>query len=625
MKRRAVGTFGFRFLPVWSRRRHVLVVAAACACAPGFARAQGLARAPGFDRAPGEIVNYFNGLRVDVRGASTADYQDLILWPDNSSPSQEFSSRSSSSLVAAHSSKCLEVDPRAQAPWTNGTRVVQLPCTPGPGDPWQQWDWVLTYVSIFPWCSGPLAHPCIEPGLKAWLLKNRATSKCLDATNPTASPPPLGARLQLWDCLTQNSGIDWNTPNQAWASGSISHPTVRPPPPPLPPIHIAAVRVGDGGAQLSSASAPVFIDFLPLRADQSASSVALPTAGSSSLTMSGTAVTEGALRLSPNGRYATLAGYAAPPGVANVAATSAAVSRVVGLLDGCGDRMVDTRTRLSNAFSGGNVRGAVTDDGSHFWITGSGAAGTGGVQFADFGASTSVALTPNLSGARVPGIFADQLMVSSASGSFFGISIVGAGVPRSAQPVSLLLSAPSQSGVDGPAAPSRLSPNDFVALDFDSNVPGSDRIYVADDHAPSAGGGIHRWVNDGTRWTLTAIFAPSGPDVGIRGLAGQIFVDGLVHLFATTTETTENRILAFVDDGLNQGFDVVAVAPPNTAFRGLDFAPVCPPAPGPESTAAPLALPASSPSLARWLAVLLAVLGTISAATRSRRARSWGA
>ena len=73
------------------------------------------------------------------------------------------------------------------------------------------------------------------------------------------------------------------------------------------------------------------------------------------------------------------------------------------------------------------VRGAVTDDGSRFWVTG----GTGGVRLAPFGtigSTTQVAANPD--NARVPTIADGQLFASSASGVFQGVNTVGLGLPR---------------------------------------------------------------------------------------------------------------------------------------------------------------------------------------------------
>jgi hypothetical protein len=126
--------------------------------------------------------------------------------------------------------------------------------------------------------------------------------------------------------------------------------------------------------------------------------MALPTTVNGAqkrLTMSGSATSEGALSLSADGRYVTLAGYDAPVGTASVASTAGStVNRVVGRL--AADGTLDTSTSTT-ALSGNNIRGATTDDGSRFW-----AVGPGGVQyFGSPGSSTSTTINSGIN-ARVP-------------------------------------------------------------------------------------------------------------------------------------------------------------------------------------------------------------------------------
>jgi hypothetical protein len=101
-----------------------------------------------------------------------------------------------------------------------------------------------------------------------------------------------------------------------------------------------------------------------------------------------------------------------------------------------------------------------------------------------------------------------------------------------------------------------ISPYSFVLFDTDG-INGFDTLYVADDRAPNVGspllgGGIQKWlllptaVDGGTvdMWTLSATFTASA----VRGLAG-IKIGSDIHLIATSTETSANKILYFIDDG----------------------------------------------------------------------------
>src|SRR6201999_371590 len=83
-------------------------------------------------------------------------------------------------------------------------------------------------------------------------------------------------------------------------------------------------------------------------------------------TLQGDSNAVGALARSVNGRYVTLAGYQTAVG-GNPEATGA---RVVARVDAAGN--VDTSTTLGKTFEKEKIRGAVTNDGSGFWVTGNG-------------------------------------------------------------------------------------------------------------------------------------------------------------------------------------------------------------------------------------------------------------
>lgn len=320
--------------------------------------------------------------------------------------------------------------------------------------------------------------------------------------------------------------------------------------------NLVVLRVGSGAATLSGSAAEVFLDEYTT-AGSLVRSVPLPTAaagGAHRLTLSGSATSEGALSRSADGRFLTLAGYDADPGTASVASSaSASVARVIGRVDGTG--VVDTSTALTDAYSGGNIRGAATDDGSRFWTVGS----TGGVRLAAFGATTSTqinsAAPTNL---RVVGIFGGQLYVSTGSAPT-GVYSVGAGLPTT--------------GGQAPALAAAVpSPYGFAALDRDPTVPGVDTLYVADD---SASGGLLKFSSDGTTWTARGSLRPSGS--GARGVTGA--VTGASASLYVTTSTTSGQQLVKVED--TAAFDatlaptatVLQTAAANTALRGVAFAP----------------------------------------------------
>ncbi|WP_253841975.1 ExeM/NucH family extracellular endonuclease [Actinokineospora globicatena] len=319
------------------------------------------------------------------------------------------------------------------------------------------------------------------------------------------------------------------------------------------PGNIVVARVGTGDGTLSSAATAVFLDeFTP--AGTLVQSVPLPTstAAGKRLTLSGSATSEGALARSADGRYLTIAGYDADPGTASVAGTtSAAVNRVVARVDGSG--AVDTTTTVTDTFSANNVRGAVTDDGSRFWVVGA----NGGVRLAALGstgASTQIntAAPTNVRAAVVAG---GQLYVSTGSGTT-GVYAVGAGLPTTGGQTPALTV---------PAA----SPYGIAALDRDPAVPGIDTLYIADD---SATGGVLKFSSDGTTWTARGAFRPANN--AVRGITGEVTGSGAT-LFATTT----NNLLVKVDDTAAAAAPIAATsttlrtAAANTVLRGIALAP----------------------------------------------------
>lgn len=328
--------------------------------------------------------------------------------------------------------------------------------------------------------------------------------------------------------------------------------------------NLTVLRVGDGNGSLGNAATPVFLDEYSSTGGNPVQSLALPTAVSGNnriLTLGGTATSEGALALSTDGRYLTLAGYDAAPGTASVAGTtSATTNRIVARVDVAGN--IDTSTHISDGYSTSNIRGVVTDDGTHFWTAGTGTGG--GTRFVTFGSSgASTLLSSSPTNTRVPNIFAGQLYISSASSTFQGLSTVGTGLPTTGGQTTTIL--PGFPTAGGP------SPYAFTLLDLNSSVAGVDTAYVADDRASASGGGIQRWNFDGTTWTL-AYTLNSGLGTGARGLTA-VNNAGTIVLYATTTETSANRLVTVTDSGASSAFTTLATAQANTVFRGVAFTP----------------------------------------------------
>ncbi len=320
------------------------------------------------------------------------------------------------------------------------------------------------------------------------------------------------------------------------------------------------VRAGNGGTALSGTSAPAFIDrFSP--AGVLAGSIALPTAvsgGNKQFSLSGASTSEGYLNLSVDTHFVTLAGYAADVGTASVSGTTAAtVPRVIARINAA--MAVDTTTTLGTAYTAGNVRSAVTTDGSVFWAGGnSGTGSASGIQYVSLGGSglTQVAA---LNG-RVASIYGGQLYATSGTAANAGINSVGTGLPTTA--------ASTLTHLTGFTSALTASSYAFVALDLSSGVAGLDTIYLADDDATT--GGIQRWQLSGTTWTKEATFTDGATAIPAHGLTGLV-TGGSVTLFATLAD---GRLVKVVDTGATTAtVTTLSTAGANTGFRGVAFAP----------------------------------------------------
>ena len=312
--------------------------------------------------------------------------------------------------------------------------------------------------------------------------------------------------------------------------------------------NLVVVRVGDGSTTPSGASTAVFLDEYTT-SGTFVQSVALPTSPSGSnapLTLSGTAASEGSIVNSVDGRYLTIAGYGVSPDTPSVASTaSATVHRVVARIDATGT--IDITTKLTDASTGNNIRGAVTNDGTAFWTSGA----AGGIRYAALGATTSTQLSTAPTNTRVVNIFNNQLYVASNKTPFFGISSVGTGVPTtSGQAVTLLNGFPATS-----------SPYGF-------SINGN-TLYVADDRTDGINGGVQKWTYSSSVWSLAYVLVPSA-STGAIGLSVD-WTSPHPNIYATTTD---NKIVTVTDAGSSSSFTTLVTGAANTLLHGVSFTPI---------------------------------------------------
>jgi DNA-binding beta-propeller fold protein YncE len=228
---------------------------------------------------------------------------------------------------------------------------------------------------------------------------------------------------------------------------------------------------------------------------------------------------------------------------------------VIARIDAAGS--IDASTTLVGPFEQSSIRGAVTNDGSAFWVSGSANVGTGGIWYATLGPAgslTQITTAPNMT--RNVEIFNGQLYAVSGSALFSAPFAVGTGLPTSSGQASNTLPGFTVSGA---------SPCAF-AFNASGNV-----AYVADSRALASGGGVQKWSFDGVSWSLVTTFT-NGISIGVTGLCVD-FTIAQPRVYATTA-ATPNAIVGYVDDGsLSPTGTVLATAATNTAFRGIALGP----------------------------------------------------
>ncbi len=321
---------------------------------------------------------------------------------------------------------------------------------------------------------------------------------------------------------------------------------------------LVVVRVGDGSAALSSAATATFLDeYTP--GGVFVQSIPMPTSLSGlnqPFTLSGSATSEGFLALSQNGLYLTMGGYNALPGTAGVAtAAPTTVPRGVARIGLNGS--IDTSTSLSDAYSGSNIRSAVSSDGVNIWTggnAGSGLGATGGPRYTTLGSTTSVRVDTTASNMRVVNIFNGQLYVSSSTGTLLGVSTVGAGLPTTASSSTI-------TPLSGMPTTGSHSSYDFWFKDANT-------LYVADDGSAANGGGIQKWTQSGGTWSLAYTLGNNGTTTtAVRGLAGTVDGSGNAVLYGTTA----SALVSVTDTGSGSALSTLATAGANTAFRGVEL------------------------------------------------------
>jgi len=306
-------------------------------------------------------------------------------------------------------------------------------------------------------------------------------------------------------------------------------------------------RLGDGTTSLGSIAAPIsLLEVTTTGTVVNTLSTGVFT-GTNLLTDTATGTSNG--NLSSNGQYLAVPGYNAAVGTTGVATTNTKATNVFGL-----GYTVATRVNFpATVYPSNNYRSVVPTSTSTFYTAGT----PGGIWYYDGANFVNVCAT--VSNTRIVKIYNGNLYFTTATGA--GIYQVGTGLPTTAgQTASLVFNTVTA------------SPYGF-AISPDGNT-----AYVADDSTVNAniGGGIQKWSKVTGTWVRQYTLGTIARSITVD------FSSTNPIIYATTAETSNNKIIKVIDNGTALTSSDVTSAGANYIFRGVDFAPA---APSPKITA----------------------------------------
>lgn len=333
---------------------------------------------------------------------------------------------------------------------------------------------------------------------------------------------------------------------------------------PFSPGTLAVFRAGFAadGSNVTGNGEPVFIDEYS-RTGTLLQSIPLPTvtSGLQRRFITSGAQSEGMLNRSPDGKALTFLGYDAALGTTSLSNRSPTdVPRVLARIDGAGT--VDTSTTIPDFEFRGNPQSAIATLGDSFVV----ASSMGALRTAYLGHNGTDPYGSESVGLRHVDDFGGKTYVSAASSTSARGMIAE---------VSLLSGQLTYlRGI--PAPELTVTPHQFWMADLSTSVPGVDVLYFAEYHALDSLGGIRKFSLVGGTWLDNGRIAPPALPVisNMLGVTGEAS-GGVVTLFATRP----GSLLTFVDSSGHNGSvsgtaTLLANAPANTLFRGLDLAPL---------------------------------------------------
>jgi hypothetical protein len=264
-----------------------------------------------------------------------------------------------------------------------------------------------------------------------------------------------------------------------------------------------------------------------------------------------TSISGSGLSKSLNGQYLTIGGYntgLAHPTDLNTT-TAGAVPRGIGLVDA--NANFTLVGAIASAFGNTFYRGAIADGTNSYWGWGR----TSGTYYFGFDDPPNI-VQGDWNNLRSMGIF---------NGSIYGVSAVSGktgvmkldGIPTTTNSIQVVVDTGRNFSSDCEVSP-------------DASI-----IYVADDGAIATGGGVQKWVYDGSAYVL-AYTIINGLTTGTRYVTAD-FAGVNPVIYAVTSEDQNNQLVQIEDTGAGATATLLARAGANQTFRGLRMGPSAPP------------------------------------------------
>jgi len=319
----------------------------------------------------------------------------------------------------------------------------------------------------------------------------------------------------------------------------------------ITPGNLVVYRVGTGAAAISTSATAVFLDEYTT-SGALVQSIALPSTGSSALTATGNASTEGIISMSQDGSTLVFTGYRKDAGGTSPAADAYnTTARVVGTVTLAGTP--DTTTSITSdngATTANSIRSATSvsgTPGSALWTSTSTRIGYNGTGLGGTGLDTTQIDARN---SRQVNLADNILYASNGSTAITGKVQTYGTLPTSATAATPIVVLGTADAVNG-----------FVLLDLDAGVAGADTLYALSTVANQ----LLKYTYNGTSWSASGSISGS---LG-NNITAQV-VGGTVNLYVTTT----TALLTLSDSSgyggtLTGSLTSIAMAGTNTGFRGI--------------------------------------------------------